>query len=115
PDNENRIAIHYSYPSIHGAWITDGKMKAGNVTDPTSETLEQFRRNLDGWVKVLHDAGTGFDFIAYSGIENNELLSKGYKVLVLPMSLALSDKEVVQIEKFVQQGGVVIADALPGV
>ena len=113
PDNENKIAIHYSYPSIHGAWIADGEVKMED--EPTSKTLEQFRSNLDGWVKVLHDAGVGFDFIAYSSIENNDLVAKGYKILVLPMSIALSDKEVKQIEAFVQQGGTVIADALPGV
>jgi hypothetical protein len=31
------------------------------------------------------------------------------------MSIALSDKEVKQIQEFVQQGGTVIADAMPGV
>jgi hypothetical protein len=113
PGNENKIAIHYSYPSIHGAWIADGEVKMGD--ESTSNTLEQFRNNLDGWVKVLHDAGVGFDFMAYSSIENNDLVTKGYKILVLPMSIALSDKEVKQIQDFVQQGGVVIADALAGV
>ncbi|MEO5893107.1 MAG: beta-galactosidase trimerization domain-containing protein [Ferruginibacter sp.] len=113
PDNENKIAIHYSYPSIHAAWIADGEIKMGN--EQTSKTLEQFRSNLDGWVKVLHDAGVGFDFMAYSSIENNDLVTKGYKILVLPMSIALSDKEVKQIQEFVQQGGTVVADALPGV
>ena len=115
PDNENKIAIHYSYPSIHGAWITDGKISAEKESSNTSNTLEQFRRNLDGWVKVLHDAGVGFDFIAYSSIEEDDLITRGYKVLVLPMSIALSDKEVEAIDKFTQQGGIVIADALTGV
>jgi len=66
-------------------------------------------------VKALHDAGHGFDFISYGSIENGGLLSNGYKVLILPMSYALSNEEVRQIEKFVDQGGILIADALPGV
>ncbi|CAL1518506.1 beta-galactosidase trimerization domain-containing protein [Chitinophaga sp. MM2321] len=115
PENENKIAIHYSYPSIHGAWIADGEISTGHVTKERSKTLAQFRNNLDGWVKVLHDAGIGFDFMAYSGIENNDLITKGYKVLVLPMSIALSDKEAEQITAFVRQGGTVITDALAGV
>jgi hypothetical protein len=114
PDNELKIAIHFSYPSIHGAWIVDGIIvpeTGGN----TSETLKQFNRNRDGWVKLLHDAGLGFDFISYSSIENGNLLANGYKVLILPMSYAMSDSEVQQIEAFVKQGGILIADALPGI
>ncbi len=115
PENENRIAIHYSYPSIHAAWIVDGKIKPGRTYGNTSNTLEQFRRNLDGWVKILQDAGLGFDFISYSSIENSDLTTKGYKVLILPMSTALSDEEVKEIEIFVRNGGTVISDALAGV
>ncbi len=114
PDNELKIAIHYSFPSVHGAWIVDGEIgpETGNNN---SETLKQFNRNRDGWVKILHDAGFGFDFISYSSIENGNLLSNAYKVLILPMSYAMSDSEVEQIEAFVKQGGILIADALPGV
>lgn len=113
PENDLKIAIHFSYPSIHAAWIVDGKigLQPGN----TGRTLRQFDSNRDGWVKILHEAGYGFDFISYSSIEKGNLISKGYKVLILPMSLALSDKEVQQIKDFVNQGGILIADALAGV
>lgn len=115
PENDNRIAIHYSYPSIHAAWIVDGRIKSGRTYGNTSETLEQFRRNLDGWVKILQDAGLGFDFTAYSDIEKGDLMTKGFKVLILPMSAALSDKEVSAIERFVENGGTVICDGLAGI
>lgn len=115
PENEHKIAIHYSYPSIHAAWIVDGVIKAGRNYGNSSETLGQLRKNLDGWVKILKDAGLGFDFIAYSGIENGDLISKGIKTLILPMSMALSDKEAAQIRAFVEHGGIVITDALAGV
>ncbi|MFH0759731.1 MAG: beta-galactosidase trimerization domain-containing protein [Bacteroidota bacterium] len=114
PENELKIAIHYSFPSIHGAWIVDGKI-VPETGDNNSETLKQLNRNRDGWVKILHDAGLGFDFISYSSIENGNLLANAYKVLILPMSYAMSDGEVQQIEAFVRQGGILIADALPGV
>jgi hypothetical protein len=114
PENELKIAIHFSYPSIHGAWIVDGKIVPGTQNN-NSETLKQFNRNRDGWVKILHDAGLGFGFISYSGIQNGSLLADGYKVLILPMSYALSDREVQQIKAFVSQGGILIADALPGI
>ncbi len=79
--------------------------------DNNSETLKQFNRNRDGWVKILHDVGFGFDFISYSDIEQGGLQSEAYNVLILPMSYALSDQEVRHIEKFVDNGGILIADA----
>jgi len=113
PDNHG-IAIHYSYPSIHGAWIVDGQIKE-RVTYRTSPTFDRFNENLDGWLKILRDAGLQFDFMAYSAVEKGELISKGYKTFILPMSVALSDEEIQAIREFVLGGGTVIADALPGV
>ena len=114
PDNHG-IAIHYSYPSIHGAWIVDGKIEEKVVYDPSGVTMRRFNANRDGWVKVLRDAGLQFDFIAYSDIEKGGLVSKGYRTFILPMSVALSDEEALAIRDFVSRGGTVIADALPGV
>jgi len=113
PDNHG-IAVHYSYPSIHGAWIVDGHIEE-RVTYRTSRTFDRFNENLDGWLKILRDAGLQFDFMAYSAVEKGELVSKGYKTFILPMSVALSDEEIQAIREFVQAGGTVIADALPGV
>ena len=114
PENELNIAIHFSYPSVHASWIVDGQIGSG-VQENISYTLDQFNRNRDGWVKALHDLGLGFEFISYHSIEHGDLFDKGYQVLILPMSYALSDTEVDQIEKFVKQGGILIADALAGV
>ena len=112
PDNHG-IALHYSYPSIHGAWIVDGKMKE-EVSYNTSASFDRFNENRDGWVKALKDFGLQFDFISYRDMEQGGLTSKGYKTLVLPMSIALSDKEVEAIRAFVRRGGTLIGDALTG-
>jgi hypothetical protein len=113
PDNHG-IAIHYSYPSIHGTWILDGKVKE-EASEHTSDALDRFNGNRDGWVRILKDSGLQFDFLAYSAVENGELLSKGYKTFVLPMSVALSDREIEAIREFVKRGGTLIVDAMPGV
>jgi Beta-galactosidase/Beta-galactosidase trimerisation domain len=114
PEN-NRIAIHYSYPSIHGSWIVDGKIEDHVTSDSTSETHRRFNANRDGWVKILRDSGLQFDFIAYTDVEKGSLIAKGYRTFILPMSVALSDKEVAAIREFARRGGTVIADALTGV
>jgi hypothetical protein len=113
PDNHG-IAIHYSYPSIHGSWIVDGEIQVESSSH-TSKTLDRYNENRDGWVKILRDSGLQFDFISYGDVEKNQLIEKQYKVFILPMSVALSDEEVEAVELFVEKGGVLIADALPGV
>jgi len=113
PDNHG-IALHYSYPSIHGTWIVDGKMKE-EVSYNTSVSFDRFNENRDGWVKALKDSGLQFDFISYSDVERGGLVSKGYKTFVLPMSVALSDREIQAIHEFVRQGGTIIADSLTGI
>ncbi len=113
PDNHG-IALHYSYPSIHGTWIVDGKVKE-EVSDNTSASFDRFSENRDGWVKALKDSGLQFDFISYGDVERGGLITKGYKTLVLPMSVALSDKEVEAVHEFVRRGGTLIADALTGI
>jgi len=93
-----KIAIHYSHPSIQAFFIL-GKEFA----------IDAIR---NGWVTMLHDMGYQVDFVAYAQIEEPDFLIKqGYKVLILPQSIALSEKEANEIEKFVKAGGIVIGDA----
>jgi hypothetical protein len=108
------IALHYSYPSVHGSWIVDGTIRE-RVSYNTSRTYGRFRANKGGWTSILKDAGLQFDHIAYGAVEKGELISKGYKIFIMPMSICLSDEEIAAIREFVEQGGTVIADALPGV
>ena len=90
------IAIHYSQPSLRGMYIT-GKER-------------EFDKTREAWVKLLHDMGFQFDFVAYAEVEQGLLRKRGYRVLVLPGSIALSEKEAQEIEAFAQAGGLVIAD-----
>jgi len=48
-------------------------------------------------------------------VETGGLLSGRYSTFILPMSVALSDKEVEAIREFVRHGGTLLADALPGI
>ncbi|MFQ6098722.1 MAG: beta-galactosidase, partial [Armatimonadota bacterium] len=94
------IAIHYSQPSINAAFLLDKRQEIADVRA--------------AWVKLLEDDGLQYDFLSYAQIENGALAMPRYKVLILPMSIALSAKEVVAIEKFVADGGTIIADQLCG-
>ena len=111
------IAVHYSYPSIHGTWIPDGHVTAPNRNPSANPgpTGRKFDDNRDGWVNALKDLGYQFDMVARQQIEAGELAAKGFKLLVLPFSVAITDAEVREIRRFVDAGGVVIADGQAGV
>ncbi|MDD2707383.1 MAG: beta-galactosidase [Verrucomicrobiae bacterium] len=115
------IAVHYSQASQQAAYITTCSKTAGPVT----ETFEPmggnsalprsfYDNNRLGMIYALDDIGLQYKFISYKGIEAGELEGGKYKVLLLPYSIAISKKEAEQIKAFVRKGGVVIADALPG-
>ncbi|WP_308639619.1 beta-galactosidase [Paenibacillus silvisoli] len=94
------IAIHYSMASVRGTNI------AGDKT--------RFEKNRQGWIDMLEDSGCQYVFLATQQIEAGELLDQGFKLLVLPYSIALSSRETEAITRFVQEGGVVIGDFQTG-
>ena len=53
-----------------------------------------FPANRDGWVRTIKDLGLQFDFVSSEQVEQGSLASGKYKVLILPLSLALSPAEV---------------------
>ena len=115
-DNDG-IAIHYSYPSIHATWIPDGRTTGPdqNPSVNAGPTGRKFRSNRDGWVNILKDLGLQFDFIARQQIEAGELIKRNFRALILPFSVAITEKEIGEISKFVKAGGVLIADGQAGV
>lgn len=111
------IAIHYSFPSIHGAWIVDGRTTGPdeNPNKGAGPTFRKFEANRDGWVNLLKDLGFGFDFLARQQIEAGELKTRKFRALILPFSVSLTNGEVRAIREFVEGGGIVIADGQAGV
>ena len=95
------IVIHYSHASLFAA-------KALNMDYAWSQALY-------AWKCLMDDMGLSYRFVAPEQIENGKLDEKEIKVLILPVSLCLSRKEVAAVTKFVKRGGLVIADYGPGV
>ncbi|HEY8184830.1 MAG TPA: beta-galactosidase trimerization domain-containing protein, partial [Pyrinomonadaceae bacterium] len=113
---QDGIAIHYSMPSVHGATILGYHQRSSDDDDEAPKLTDlSFPRNRDGWVRTIKDLGLQFDFLSSEQIEHGRLIIEKYKVLILPLSLALSTAEARSIEDFVRAGGVVIADAAPGI
>jgi hypothetical protein len=88
------VAIHYSLPSCHAATILDA-----------FSTWEAHRQR---WIGLLNDLGYQFDFLSQPQIEAGELTGRGFRALILPYSLALSDREVEALAKFTADGGLLL-------
>jgi hypothetical protein len=110
---EDGVAIHFSMASIRGAWITDGRIRpnVGNVRG-TSKAYDELAARRQQWVEQLERQGVQFRFLASPQIEQGEL--ERYRVLILPYSIAISDREARAIERFLDRGGIVIGDEQMG-
>lgn len=95
------IAIHYSQPSIHLATLLNYFGSAINAQR--------------GAMWLLEDIGVQYDFVSSDQIRTKMLNRGKYRVLILPLSQAVSTEEARAIREFVKNGGVVIADVRPGV
>jgi hypothetical protein len=91
------IAVLYSQPSIQANCILNREQRCQKVRD--------------AWVSLLHDSGLQLDFVAAAQLAAPDFLARhGYRVLLLPECLALSDQEAAAIRAFAREGAVVIAD-----
>ncbi|MEO6828390.1 MAG: alpha-amylase family protein, partial [Acidobacteriaceae bacterium] len=113
----NRIAIHYSQPSLRTQWMLE-RRPDGTAWATRSPEYERshntFMRVRESWCNLIQDEGLQFNFVSYDQIPEGELLKKGYHVLILPESSSLSPAEASEIRAFVVAGGVAIADGVPG-
>ena len=91
------IAIHYSQASVFAGALLHRSL-----------TPAQW-----GFARVVEDLGLQYDMLAYEQIEQGGL--KDYKVLLMPACSALSPAETKAISEFVKQGGLVVADTVPGI
>jgi len=75
-----------------------------------------FASNLNGWSELVRDMGfQPPTYVATDQLENGALSPAATPVFVLPLSQALSDGEVRALRDYVSAGGILVADARPGV
>jgi hypothetical protein len=105
---QDGIALHFSMPSVHGTTIYYAQHP------DQQRDLRQLSGARNGWVQMVNDLGMQFDFVSYAQLEKGALASGQYRVLIMPLSVALSAEEISAIGAFAEAGGVVIADAGAG-
>ena len=98
------VAIYYSRASSHAAEF-----------DSALSSVLSRSCYTERYLKLLDDLGLTYEFVSYRDVKQGELTKRGYKVLVMPYTQALSDEEIARVKDFVNQGGMAIADFRPGV
>jgi len=112
------VGIYYSHPSIQAGWVMDaithGKTwinRKGSIDD--NNQTAGVLRNV--WCKLLEDLGFQYDFISYLDVEEGAVdLSQKFKVIILPRTICLSEREAQALKQFVHNGGILIVDYLCG-
>jgi hypothetical protein len=91
------IAVMYSQRSLHAA---------GN---------RRWRENFTGVCEVIKDLGLQFDVVADEQVGQGVLAERAYKLLFLPLSVALAEEEMRAVEIFATRGGRVVVAGEAGV
>jgi hypothetical protein len=112
------IGLYYSHPSIRAGWAMDSIVHGASwpqrVTSIDDANLSSAHLRLS-WCKLLEDLGYQYDFISYLDVaEGRSDLAKRFKVIVLPQTICLSNSEAKALRRFVESGGLLIADTLCG-
>jgi hypothetical protein len=93
------IAILYSQRSIQGAYLLN----------------REWWHSHQAWFDALHDLGYRPRFVTTTQLDSGEIVPQRYKLLILPMTTAVSATQALQIEQFVKAGGTVVADLHSGI
>jgi len=105
------IAIHFSQPSMQVHWLLDN---VGNARDwmlkSGGDRHSHFTGVRNSWTKLIEDLGLQYEFVGQGKIEEGKLAGNEYRVLIMPQSVAVSEREVEQIRQFVRAGGMLVAD-----
>ncbi len=114
---KNQVSVLYSHRSITAHWRIENEhlgknwLQRGSYLEYKDSTYLRLR---EAFVRIIEDNHIEYDFVAYGQLENGEFDKMDRKVLILPQVIALSEKEAEAIKRFVERGGTVVADCIPG-
>ena len=115
--HEDPIAILYSPASMRIAWLLDRIRTGDDWSRRSAETEYEdnpIRVSLRNYARAIEHMGLQHRFVSAEQVENGDLARAGYRVLILPWAISLSERAAAEIRKFVKAGGTVIADGEPG-
>ncbi|MBW7997433.1 MAG: hypothetical protein FVQ81_12835 [Candidatus Glassbacteria bacterium] len=108
----SEVVLLWSIQSIHGSWIQDGRIIEQDGAP--SAMFDRWEANYESWRRLLEDLSVPYRVIGCQMLEDGWLDGSGAEILVLPNSLALSDRAAERIAGFVRGGGALIGDSQTG-
>lgn len=115
---KSAVAILYSQASYRLEWLLDRRRGGGAWADRTSATEwaddNAVRAATQRAVALLRHLGIEPRWLTRAAIDAGALRRDGIRLLVLPHTIALSPREAARIRAFAARGGMVAADAQPG-
>lgn len=114
----DQVGIYYSHPSVQATWALDAQAHGKtwpNRSNSMDNNLATSHLTRIGWHKGLEDIGLQAKYFHKDHLLAGDIQKQGFKVLVLNRVLCLSDEEIKALEKFVEEGGTLIADHMAGI
>lgn len=108
------VAVNYSQPSIQADWLIETTEDGASWIRRFSSYESSHNRHVtvrDAWMKALTDLGYSPRFVSSEQIGHGDL--RNVSAVILPDSLALSDKEAAALNNFAKQHPL-LADGAPG-
>lgn len=105
------IAIHYSQASMQIHWLLDNVKNAREwMLHSSAERFSHITGLRNSWIKLVEDLGLQYEFVGRGSVEKGALNLNQYRAFIMPQSLAVSAREAEEIRRFVNTGGLLIAD-----
>lgn len=111
------VVVLESQPSVRLHWMLDSR---GDAETWPARLSSYERENSTSyatrhsWVRLLQDLGYPFRFVRPADLSKERMGgTRSPKVLVLPSTLALSDRDCARVRAFAKAGGLVLADETP--
>ena len=120
-----QVAILHSQESMHLAYALDATRPKGQAC-----LYKGWQQSDASWRALLDQNGVAYDYVAADDLRADQpglrwdaphrkptgtSALDGYRVLILPYTLALSDASATIVADFAASGGHVVADALPAI
>jgi hypothetical protein len=112
------IAVLYSPASMRVQWLLDRRATGEDWSrrNASSEYRDDaIRTATRNFTRLVEHSGLQHRFVSSEEVARGELRRGGYRILMLPQTIALSTTEAKEIRDFVVAGGVVIATGEPGI
>ena len=112
------IGVIYSPESMRLQWLLDRKASGEDWTQRNASAEYQadpIRTSTAAIWRAIEHIGLQPRFVSSRGVAQGALRDGHYRIVLLPHTIALSPETAKEIQDFVAQGGIAVADGEPGI